>query len=111
MITGVVTQSREAIVRVKVHGPQDLEPEIDTILDTGFTEYLTLSQAWVATLALTHVFTDAVTLADGSRIAVDLYECTAVWDGGPRRHRSLPGRDTPDRHVSPLRPLADDGSC
>src|SRR5437867_7742904 len=84
MIQGVVTQRREAIVRLQIRGAQGLDVGIDAVLDTGFTEYLTLPRTWVTTLALTYLFTDAVILADGSKIGVDLFECVVIWDGQER---------------------------
>lgn len=42
MMTGMVSPNREAILRVEVAG-NDLGPEsIEAIVDTGFTDYLTL---------------------------------------------------------------------
>jgi predicted aspartyl protease len=84
MITGVVTHNREAIVTLTLRGSQGLEADIDAVLDTGFTEYLSLPQVWVAALALTYLFTDDVTLADGAIVQVNLYECIVVWDGQDR---------------------------
>jgi clan AA aspartic protease len=84
MIQGVVMQRREAIVRLEIRGAQGLDVGIDAVLDTGFTEYLSLPRTWITALALTYLFTDAVILADGSKIGVDLFECVVIWDGQER---------------------------
>ena len=84
MITGVVTADREAIVRVRLHGPQGQEAAIDTVLDTGFTEALSLPQTWVDTLALPLVEFDEMMLADGRIIQVEVYEGSIIWDGQER---------------------------
>jgi predicted aspartyl protease len=84
MITGAVTRNREAIVRLRLRGPRGVEVEIDAILDTGFTEFLTLPQTSVASLALSQLYTEGLTMADGSIVQADLYECVVVWDGQPR---------------------------
>src|ERR1700720_855122 len=84
MITGVVSRDREAIVRLRVRGPQGVELEIDTVLDTGFTEYLTLPQSSVAGLSLSWLFTEDVTLADGGLVPVGVFECVVDWDGQQR---------------------------
>jgi predicted aspartyl protease len=42
MIRGTVNASREAVVRLRLRGPTGVEAEIDAIIDTGFTETLTL---------------------------------------------------------------------
>jgi hypothetical protein len=52
MMTGVVTASREAVVRVRLRSLRGQEVDIDTVLDTGFTEALSLPQTWVDRLAL-----------------------------------------------------------
>jgi predicted aspartyl protease len=72
MMTGVVTAAREAIVRVRLHSLQGQEVDLDTVLDTGFAEALSLPQTWVDTLALPLVELDKMTLANGSVIAVSL---------------------------------------
>jgi predicted aspartyl protease len=62
MITGHVTADREAIVRLKLRGTNGVEAEVEAVLDTGFTEYLSLPQNWVTALALPLLFTDQMTL-------------------------------------------------
>jgi clan AA aspartic protease len=81
MIIGVVKPSREAIVKIEVRGPSRTAIDIEAILDTGFTESLTLPRTLVGTLGLRFVNTDDVTLADGNIIGVDLYEGIVIWDG------------------------------
>jgi clan AA aspartic protease len=82
VIVGVVTSRREAIVRLIVRGPQDIP--IDAVLDTGFTEYLTLPSLLIATLALPYVTTQQLRLADGSDLDSDVYEAVVLWDGQER---------------------------
>jgi predicted aspartyl protease len=62
-----------------------METDVDAVLDTGFTEYLTLPLSCVTMLALPYLFTDHVTLAGGTMVPVDLYEGTILWDGHNRR--------------------------
>jgi clan AA aspartic protease len=81
MMTGVVTAGREAIVRVRLRSLQGQEVAIDTVLDTGFTEALSLPQTWMDTLALPLIELDEMTLADGSVIQVEVYEGRVIWDG------------------------------
>jgi clan AA aspartic protease len=84
MMTGVVKSSREAIVRLKLRGTNGVDSEVEAVLDTGFTESLTLPQAWIVALALPRVNLDRVTLADGTIVGVDLHEGTVVWNGQDR---------------------------
>ena len=81
MIVGLVKPSREAIVTLEVRGPSQIAMDIEAILDTGFTESLTLNRALVGALGLRYVNTDDVTLADGSIVGTDLYEGTVLWNG------------------------------
>jgi len=41
MIIGAVTADREAVVKLEVRGPAGTKAEVEFVLDTGFTEYLT----------------------------------------------------------------------
>jgi clan AA aspartic protease len=84
VIPGLVTRDRQAIVRLRLRGPQGLEVEVDAVLDTGFTEYLALPRAWTMALGLHRLFTDRLMLADGSAVSVDLYDCIVDWDGQQR---------------------------
>jgi len=52
MITGVVTASHQAIIRLTVHGPEGQQQEIAPVIDTGFDGTLTLPPALIATLGL-----------------------------------------------------------
>ena len=84
MITGVVRPSREAIVGLRLRGTNTVEIDVEAVLDTGFTEYLTLPLALVNSLALPRVNTDKVILADGNTVGVDLYEGVVIWDAQER---------------------------
>jgi clan AA aspartic protease len=79
MITGAVTPDREAIVRLRVRGSQEVE--VDAVLDTGFTEFLSLPPALIAALALPYVTLDRVMLADGSIVQCRVYEAEVDWEG------------------------------
>jgi predicted aspartyl protease len=52
MITGVVTTSYQAVIRLTVRGPEGQEQEIAAVTDTGFDGTLTLPPALIATLGL-----------------------------------------------------------
>ncbi len=84
MITGMVRPGREPVVKVQVKGTQGRTVYLDAILDTGFTESLTLSETLVLSLGLRYINTDYVVLADGRVIAVALYQAIVVWGGQDR---------------------------
>jgi clan AA aspartic protease len=81
---GVVTAGREAIIRLRLQAFDGSEIEMEAVLDTGFTEYLSLPQSVVSALNLSFLFTDDVILADGSIVSKDLYEGELTWDGRQR---------------------------
>jgi clan AA aspartic protease len=85
MITGVVTASRQAIIRLTVRGPEGQEQAIDAVIDTGFDGILTLPPALIATLGLVWRRRGRALLADGSESIFDIYETIVIWDGEPRR--------------------------
>jgi len=54
--------------------------EIEAILDTGFTGFLTLPAALVGALGLPWLCRQPGVLADGSVDSFDVYVATVVWD-------------------------------
>ena len=84
MITGVV-MAREARIRLKVRGPRRQEREIDGVIDTGYTAFLSLPPALVASLGLRWKSIGRGILADGRECLFDVYVGKVVWDGKERR--------------------------
>jgi clan AA aspartic protease len=84
VMTGQVTADREAVVRLTVRGPGGIEREVDAVLDTGFTEYLSLPSSLIAALALPYQYAMPFVLADGSPVRVAVYDGAVVWDGQER---------------------------
>jgi clan AA aspartic protease len=84
MITGTVKPSREAVVWLKIRGTTGLELDVEAVVDTGFTESLTLPRARVNALGLPFAGADGMALADGSILSVDLYAGAVEWDGRDR---------------------------
>jgi clan AA aspartic protease len=85
MITGVVTDRREAVIRLTVRGPGGQNQEIDAIIDTGFDGWLSLPSSTIAGLGLSWRQRGRALLADGSESVFDIYEATVDWDGEARR--------------------------
>jgi clan AA aspartic protease len=85
MITGVVTDRREAVIRLRVRGPAGQDQEIEAIIDTGFDGWLSLPSSIIAQLALTWRQRGRALLADGSESVFDIYEAIVDWDGELRR--------------------------
>jgi clan AA aspartic protease len=95
MITGVVTDDRQALIRLIVRGPAGNEQEVEAIIDTGFDGWLTLPSPIISSLDLMWRRRGRALLADGSESIFDIYEATIIWDG--ERVESLSIRQKPRR--------------
>jgi len=84
MITGIVTAERETLVQVLVRGPNGRERQVVAILDTGFSEFLTLPSSTVAFLDLPELQSNEMTLADDTVVEVPVHKATILWDGAER---------------------------
>jgi clan AA aspartic protease len=81
MIYGVVNLRREATLPLVVSNSNGQRQVIDTVIDTGFSGFLSLPSAIVTTLDLPWSASDIVTLGDGSETLFDLYTATVIWNG------------------------------
>ncbi len=79
MVTGQVTSDREAVIPAEVRGSAGHQEKFPAVLDTGFTEYLTLSSETISRLGLRHVHTAQVVLGDGSEVQVPVYRAEVFW--------------------------------
>ena len=105
-MTGTVTPYLKPSSAWKSWGPPGWWAS--TLVDTGFTDFLSLPLSLVRALGLAYLLTDKVFPADGSEIAVDQYEVTVILGRtATRRERALPGRQSPDRPLTDLGSSAD----
>lgn len=81
MMQGVVNLRREATLTVVVGNLNQQLQAIETVIDTGFTGFVSLPSALIATLNLPWSASDIVTLGDGSETLFDLYTAVVIWDG------------------------------
>ncbi|QYO62143.1 clan AA aspartic protease [Leptolyngbya sp. 7M] len=81
MMQGVVNLRCEATLSVVVGNSNQQLQAIETVIDTGFTGFLSLPSAIIATLNLPWSASDIVTLGDGSETLFDLYTAIVIWDG------------------------------
>lgn len=82
MITGVVNSEREAIIHLVVRGPNGQEREIEAVIDTGFTGFLTLPFSLILSLGLIWRGQAQATLGDGSLHQFDVWSNSNM--GRPR---------------------------
>lgn len=82
MILGYVNTNYEAVIRfVVTNQASDRQKVIDTVIDTGFTGFLSLPSSIIQELNLPWSYRDRGTLGDGSKVIFDIYLATAIWDG------------------------------
>ena len=84
MIEGVVNAAYEPVVVLALQGPSGQASEIEAIIDTGITGFLTVTPALATELGLALEGTSRATLADGSEVTFDVYDVAVLWDGQPR---------------------------
>jgi clan AA aspartic protease len=80
MIIGVMTANREAVIHMLVRGSRGQERQVEAVIDTGFTGFLTLPVELITDLALSFAGTTQATLGDGSEVHMDAFEATVLWD-------------------------------
>jgi clan AA aspartic protease len=85
MIVGIVNADREATLLVTIIGSSGQIKEVEAVIDTGFTGYLTLPAAVITELGLPFAGREQATLADGSTLLLDVHSATVHWDGQGRR--------------------------
>jgi clan AA aspartic protease len=84
MITGMV-QALEGRISLKVRGPRKQEWEVEAVVDTGYTGFVSLPPRIIASLRLRWKSFDRGILADGSECLFDVYVAKVIWDGKERR--------------------------
>ena len=84
MIEGMVNSFYEPVVILTVGGPSGRTGEIEAVVDTGFTGFLTVTPALAAEFGLDFRGTSRATLADGSEVTLPVYGIAVLWDGQPR---------------------------
>jgi len=95
---GEVTSQREAIVQIDVtREPTDTSSaeHLRAILDTGFTDFLTLPHEIVTTLSLRRLRSTKVMLADASTVVLNVYSAYVHWHDNWRRIQVLEASGPP----------------
>lgn len=81
MMRGVVHARNEAVVGLRLRGPEGVEADVDAIVDSGFTSSLTLPATILAALGLSRQSGGNAVLADGTVRQFDIYAAELAWDG------------------------------
>ena len=80
-----MVQGREPLIRLTICGFRGRQQEIEAVVDSGYTGWLTLPPIVIAALNLRWCTFGRGMLADGSVTAFDVYQAKVVWDGRVRR--------------------------
>lgn len=79
-----MNDAREAVLKLIVHGPDGEERELEAVIDTGFSGYLTVTPALASELGLVFEGLARAELADGSETVFPFYGAYVRWDGRDR---------------------------
>ena len=84
MIEGVVNDAYEAIVALSLQGPGGQAQDIEAVIDTGYSGFLTLPTELVSELGLPFAYMGQAVLANDSQVNFDVHYVTVQWNGQPR---------------------------
>jgi predicted aspartyl protease len=79
MMQGFVNQNCEAIVRIAIGHDNNPKIIVETLIDTGFTGFISLPLSIINILGLPWHFRDVGTLGDGSEVIFDMCRATVIW--------------------------------
>lgn len=95
MIRGEVTPDREAVVFLHVRNEAGLEVEIQAVIDTGFTEFISLPPEVVDYLSLPFKYAVPMYLAGEVHASFDAHTGWVEWDGTWREVEVIRAEGTP----------------
>src|SRR5262245_21930568 len=87
MILGVVDANLQVTVRLYIEDVSGQTHPIDAIIDTGFSGFLSIPSAQIASLGLPWITRDQVLLGDGTIQWFDIYFSSIIWDTQSRSVR------------------------
>ena len=95
MIEGEVNDAYEAVVALSLQGPEGQAQDIEAVIDTGYSGFLTLPTALVTELGLPFAYIGRALLANDDEVTFDVHDVTVLWDGQERRIRADATGSTP----------------
>jgi clan AA aspartic protease len=81
MMQGFVNRNCEAMMPIVVGNDNKPRQLVEALIDTGFTGFLSLPLSMIEALGLPWIFSDSVTLGDGSEVIFQMYRATVIWNG------------------------------
>ena len=105
MIQGMVNATYEAVIPLTLQGPAGQTQDIEAVVDTGYSGFLTLPTGLVTELSLPFAYIGQAFLANDDEVNFDVHDVTVLWDGQPRPIKADATGSTPlvgmlllDRH-------------
>ncbi|HSS49196.1 MAG TPA: clan AA aspartic protease [Thermoanaerobaculia bacterium] len=83
VLNGKVNSRLEAVVRLLVRGSEDRVLELEAVVDTGFSGFLSLPHGEIAGLGLVPRGEVLGILADGTEGSFPVYRGIVLWHGQP----------------------------
>ena len=80
---------------LSLRGPTGQAQDIEAVIDTGYSGFLTLPTAVVTELGLPFAYIGRALLANDVEVTFDVHDVTVLWDGQPRRIRADATGSTP----------------
>jgi clan AA aspartic protease len=84
VIVGNVSAALEPTIRLTLLPAGGVPIDVDFIVDTGFSGFLSLPAAFVNGLGFPYLMREGAVLADGSTRMFDIHAVTVLWDGRVR---------------------------
>ena len=95
MIEGVVNDAYEAVVTLSLRGPGGRSQDIEAVIDTGYSGFLSLPTMLVAELRLPFAYIGRAFLANDDEVSFNDHDVTVLWDGQPRHIKADATGSTP----------------
>ena len=80
MIEGIVNDAHEAVVVISLQGPSGQTQDIEAVVDTGYSGFLTLPTTLVTELELPFAYIGRALLANDDEVSFDVHDVTVIWD-------------------------------
>lgn len=84
MILGSVNEAYEAVVTLPLQDPEGRTRDIEAVVDTGYSGFLTLPPGFVEEIGLPFAYFGHAVLANDTEVDFDVHFATVLWDGEPR---------------------------
>lgn len=84
VMEGVVNAALEAVVPLRIQGPEGRTQEVRAVVDTGYSGFLTLPTGLVVELGLPFAYMGQALLANDTEVDFDVHYATVLWDDQPR---------------------------